>query len=64
MQELKITLTSGELEALDKALTAAIRETQSVTEEEKLASVRDKIWNASDAYLDAQNEYCDEYANR
>jgi len=42
--KLTLNLTNEELEALEKALQTAIRDTQSVTEEENLDSVQQKIW--------------------
>ena len=46
MKELQLKLTSEETEALEKALQVAIRDAQSVTEEENLASVQQKLWTA------------------
>lgn len=46
MKELQLKLTSEETEALEKALQVAIRDAQSVTEEEHLASVQQKLWIA------------------
>lgn len=46
VKELQLKLTSEETEALEKALQVAIRDAQSVTEEEHLASVQQKLWIA------------------
>lgn len=46
MKELQLKLTSEETEALEKALQTAIRDAQSVMEEEYLTSVQQKLWIA------------------
>lgn len=46
MRTLELKLTNEETEALEKAIQIAIRDAQSVTEEENLASVQQKLWTA------------------
>lgn len=45
--KLTLDLTKEELEALEKALQTAIRDAQSVTEEENLDNVQQKVWTAA-----------------
>lgn len=46
VKELQLKLTNEETEALEKALQTAIRDAQSVMEEEYLTSVQQKLWTA------------------
>ena len=52
---LTLTLTQEELEALKKALYTAIRDAQSVNEEENLVSVEQMVWTAAQ---EAEEERC------
>ena len=52
---LTLTITKEELEALKKALYTAIRDAQSVNEEENLVSVEQQVWAAEQ---EADEERC------
>lgn len=53
--KLTLILTNEEIEALKKALYTAIRDAQSVNEEENLVSVEQQVWTAAQ---EAEEERC------
>lgn len=53
--KLTLTITQEELESLKKALYQAIRDAQSVNEEENLVSVEQQVWAAAQ---EAEEEGC------